>query len=63
MTIAFIAAGVLLVVLIWILLARSTRSSDADIARDAPTIGADALGGGVAETRPALGERQRSVSC
>ena len=57
MTIAFVAAGVLLVVLIWILVARSTRSSDADIARDAPTIGADALGGGMAATRPALGER------
>jgi len=60
-TIAFIAAGALMVVLIWILLARRRRPSDADIARDAPTIGADALGGGLAPTRLALGERLTSL--
>lgn len=61
MTIALVAAGVLLVVLILILLARRSRPSDAGITRDSPTAGADALGGGMAPTRLALGERLTSL--
>jgi hypothetical protein len=60
-TIVLVAAGVLLVVLIWALLARRRRPSDAGITRDAPTVGADALGGGMAPTRLALGERLTSL--
>ncbi len=61
MTIALVATGVLLVVLILILLARRSRPSDAGITRDSPTAGADALGGGMAPTRLALGERLTSL--
>jgi len=59
-TIVLVVAGVVLAALVWFVLARR-RHHDPGITRDAPTVGTDALGGGLAPTRRALGERLASL--